>query len=65
MPICSAIGLVLPFRLPWERYLPGFALYQSYSRFFLIRYAPQIALLGLVATLAGIPLSYFLSRKER
>src|SRR5438132_13620564 len=58
MPICSALGLMLLFRLPWERYLPGFALYQSYSPFFLVRYAPQIALLSLAATLAGIPLSY-------
>jgi hypothetical protein len=65
MPISSALGLVLLFRLPWERYLPGFALYQGYSPFFLIRYAPQIALLSLAATLAGIPLSYFLARRER
>jgi hypothetical protein len=65
MPICSALGLVLLFRLPWERYLAGFALYQSYSPFFLVRYAPQTALLSLVATLAGIPLSYFLSRWRR
>jgi hypothetical protein len=62
MPICSALGLILLFRLPWDKYLPGFALYQSYSPFFLIRYAPQIALLSLLATLAGIPLSYFLAR---
>ena len=65
MPICSALGLVLLFRLPWDRYLPGFALYQSYSPFFLIRHAPQIALLSLLATVAGIPLSYFLARRER
>jgi hypothetical protein len=65
MPICSALDLVLLFRLPWERYLPGFALYQSYSPFFLIRYAPQIALLSFLATVAGIPLSYFLARRER
>ena len=65
MPICSALGLILLFRLPWERYLPGFALYQSYSPFFLIRYAPQIALLSLLATVAGIPVSYFLARTER
>jgi hypothetical protein len=65
MPICSALGLMLLFRLPWDRYLPGFALYQSYSPFFLIRYAPQIALLSFLATVAGIPLSYFLARRER
>jgi hypothetical protein len=28
MPICSAPGLMLLFRLPWERYLPGFALFR-------------------------------------
>jgi hypothetical protein len=62
MPVCSALGLLLLFLMPWERYLPGFTLYQSYSPFFLLRHAPQIALLILVATLAGIPLSYFLPR---
>jgi hypothetical protein len=62
MPICSALGLALLLFVPWERYLPGFALYQSYSPFFLLRHAPQIALLLLVATLAGIPLSFFLPR---
>jgi hypothetical protein len=64
MPIFSAVGLVLLFRLPWDRYLPGFALYQSNSPFFLIRHAPQVALLTLAATVAGIPLSYFFSRKQ-
>jgi hypothetical protein len=65
MLICSAIGLSLVLLLPWHRYLPGFALYQSYSPFLLIRYAAQIAFLGLVASLVGIPLFYFLPRKER
>jgi hypothetical protein len=65
MPICSALGLMLLFRLPWERYLPGFALYQSYSPFLLVRYAPQISVLGLLATLVAIPLSYFLPRWRR
>jgi hypothetical protein len=65
MPICSALGLLLLFLVPWERYLPGFALYQSYSPFFLVRHAPQISLLVLVATLIGIPLSYFLPRWRR
>jgi hypothetical protein len=65
MPICSALGLLLLFLVPWDRYLPGFALYQSYSSFFLIRHAPQISLLILVATLIGIPLSYFLPRWRR
>jgi hypothetical protein len=59
---CSALGLLLVLLLPWRRYLPGFALYQSYSRFLLIRYAPQIFFLIVVAALLGIPLSYLLSR---
>src|SRR6266403_1525909 len=62
MLICSALGLVLLLRLPWDRYLPGFALYQSYSPFLLVRYAAPIAFLSLLATLVGIPLSYFLPR---
>jgi hypothetical protein len=62
MLICSALGLSLVLLVPWNRYLPGFAIYQSYSPFLLIRYAPQIFFLSLVAALLGIPLSYFLLR---
>jgi hypothetical protein len=51
--------------VPWDRYFAGFALYQSYSSFFLIRHAPEISFLALVVALAGIPVSYFLSRNER
>jgi hypothetical protein len=65
MLICSAIALSLVLLVPWDRYLPGFALYQSYSPFLLIRYAPYIAFLSLIATLAGIPLFYFLPRWRR
>jgi hypothetical protein len=65
MLICSAVGLLLVLLVPWDRCLPGFALYQSYSPFLLIRYAPQIAFLSLIATLVGIPLSYFLPRLRR
>jgi hypothetical protein len=62
MLTCSALGLSLVLFVPWHRYLPGFALYQSYSPFLLIRYAPQIFFLSLIAALLGIPLSYFLLR---
>jgi hypothetical protein len=65
MLTCSALGLSLVLLVPWDRYLPGFALYQSYSPFLLVRYAPQICLLSLVATLVGIPLSYFFSNGDR
>ncbi len=66
MLICSALGLVLLLRLPWDMYLPGFALYQSYSPFLLVRYAAPIAFLSLLATLVGIPLWYFIPRwRER
>jgi hypothetical protein len=64
MPICSAIGFLLVLLVPWNRFIPGFVLYQRYSPFFLIRYAPQIFLLCLVAALVGIPLSYFLARSR-
>jgi hypothetical protein len=62
MPICSAIGFLLVLLVPWNRFLPGFVLYQRYSPFFLVRHAPEIFFLALVAAVAGIPLSYFLSR---
>ena len=65
MLICSALGLLLVLLLPWDRYLAGFALYQSYSPFLLVRYAPQISFLSLFAALVGIPLSYFLPRWRR
>jgi len=62
MLICSAVGLLLVLLLPWHRYLPGFVLYQSYSPFLLIKYAPQIFFISLVAAVLGIPLSYLLLR---
>ena len=63
--ICSAVGFLLVLFVPWNRFVPGFVLYQRYSPFFLVRHAPEIFLLCLVAPLFGIPLSYFLLRKER
>ena len=65
MLICSAVGLFLVLSLPWPRYLPGFALYQSYSPFLLIRYAPQIFCVILGVVFGGIILSYFLPRSPR
>ena len=65
MPICSAIGFLLVLLVPWNRFLPGFILYERYSPFFLVRHAPQIFLLCVVAAVLGIPLSYLLLRKER
>jgi hypothetical protein len=66
MLVCSMLGLLLLLLVPWHRYLAGFALYQSYSPFFLVRNAPSIFSFSLIATLLGIPLSYFLPRwRER
>ncbi|HMF81088.1 MAG TPA: hypothetical protein VK562_06765, partial [Candidatus Acidoferrum sp.] len=65
MLVCSALGLLLVLLVPWNRYLPGFDLYQSYSRFFLVRHAAPIFFVSLVATLLGIPVSYFLPRWRR
>ena len=62
MLVCSGLGLLLLLLVPWHRYLAGFAMYQSYSPFFLIRNAAPIFFFSLVATLLGIPLSYFLPR---
>jgi hypothetical protein len=62
MPICSAIGFLLLLLVPWNRLLPGFVLYQRYSPFFLVRHASEVSVLALVAILAGIPLSYFVTR---
>ena len=64
MPICSAIGFLLVLLVPWNRFLSGFVLYQRYSPFFLVRHAPQLLLLAVLAMLVGIPLSYFLARKR-
>lgn len=65
IPICSAVGFLLVLLLPWNRFLPGFVLYQRYSPFVLIRHAPEIFFLCVVAALFGIPLFYFLSRKQQ
>ena len=65
MLICSVLGVLLLLFVPWDRYFAGFALYQSFSPFFLIRHAPEISFLALMVALAGIPVSYFLSRNER
>jgi hypothetical protein len=65
IPICSAIGFLLVLLVPWNRFLPGFALYQRYSPFFLVRHASEIFFLAVVAALAGIAMSYFLSRNEQ
>jgi hypothetical protein len=62
--ICSAVGFLLVLLVPWNRFVAGFVLYQRYSPFFLVRHTPQISVLALVATLAGIPLSYFLARRR-
>jgi hypothetical protein len=66
MPICSAIGFLLVLLVPWNRFLPGFVLYQHYSPFFVIRHAPQFLLLAVLAMVAGIPLplSYFPARRR-
>ena len=64
MPICSTVGFLLLLLLPWNRFLPGFVLYQRYSPFFLVRHASHVSVLALLAILAGIPLSYFLARKR-
>jgi hypothetical protein len=65
MLIFSALGPSLVLLVPWHRYLPGFALYQSYSPFLLVRYAAPIAFFSLLATLVAIPLLYFLPRRRR
>jgi hypothetical protein len=63
--ICSGVGFLLVLLVPWNRFVPGFVLYQRYSPFFLVRHAPQIFLSCLFAALVGIPLSYFLLREKR
>jgi hypothetical protein len=65
MLFCSALGLLLVLFVPWDRYLPCFALCQSYSPFFLVRHAASIFFLSLVVTLVGIPLSYFFPRLRK
>jgi|SRR5262245_20952940 len=65
IPICSAIGFLLVLLVPWNRFLPGFVLYQRYSPFFVVRHASEIFSVAVVAALAGIAMSYFLSRNER
>lgn len=65
MLVCSAIGLLLVLWVPWQRLLPGFVLYQQYSPFFLVRHASEFFVASLLAAIAGVPLFYFISRKQR
>jgi len=65
VPICSAVGFLLVLLVPWNRFLPGFVLYQRYSAFFLVRHAPQVLSFAVLAMLAGVPLLYFLARRRR
>jgi hypothetical protein len=65
IPVSSAVGFLLVLLVPWNRFLSGFVLYQRYSPFFLVRHAPEIFVLCVVAALFGIPLFYFLSRKQQ
>jgi hypothetical protein len=59
MPIFAIIGLVLLFALPFADILAGFAIYQGESSL-IVRYEPQIAFAGLILTIAGILLSFFI-----
>jgi hypothetical protein len=59
MLVCSVLALLLLLFVPWQRYLAGFALYQSYSPFLLIRYAAPIFFLSLIATILSIPYCIF------
>src|SRR6266496_5006653 len=59
VPIFSLIGLVLLFTLPFKDLLAGFALYQGETSS-IVRYEPQIALISLILTIAGILLSIFI-----
>ena len=61
MLVCAGLGLLLLLFVPWHTYLAGFAMYRKLFAFFLIRHAAPIFFLSLVATLLGIPLSYFSS----
>ena len=65
IPICSAIGFLLVLLTPWDRFLPGFVLYQRYSSFFVVRHTSEIFVSCLILALLGIPLFYFFSRKQR
>ena len=53
------MGLVLLFILPFEDLLAGFAIYQGEASS-IVRYEPQIALIGLILTIAGMVLSFFI-----
>jgi hypothetical protein len=64
MPLCSLIALVMLLTLPFEELLAGFAVYRGNASF-LVRYGPQLSFLGVIVSIVGIPLSYFLPRLSR
>jgi hypothetical protein len=61
IPVGSVVGIILVLTLPFEEWLAGFAAFQGNSTF-LPRHAPEVTFLGMLATLAGISISYYLPR---
>jgi hypothetical protein len=59
MPIFSLLGLVLVIALPFEDLLAGFAVCQGESSA-LVRYAPEMAFVGFILTIAGFILSFLI-----
>jgi hypothetical protein len=64
MSICAALGFLLVVQVPWNRFLPGFVLYQRRSPFFFVRHSPEISVVALIVALVGISLTYFLARRR-
>lgn len=59
MPLFSLLGLVLVIVLPFQDLLAGFAVYQGESSA-LVRYAPEMAFVGFILTVAGFILSFLI-----
>lgn len=59
--LLSCFGIVLVLLLPFDSLLAGFSA-SELDASFIRRYAPEISLLGVLATLVGIPFSYVAPR---
>ena len=57
----ALLGIYLLFALPFEEFLAGFSV-SEFDPSFASRYGPELALAGLILTIAAIPLSYLLPK---
>ncbi|MSP38974.1 MAG: hypothetical protein EXR70_10835 [Deltaproteobacteria bacterium] len=60
--LLACLGIAMLFVLPFDQFLAGFSV-SHFDPSFASRYGSELSLLGVLLTVAGIPLSYFLPNR--